>query len=149
MASQASVLGLRDPARALKVVAAARAIKTRDGGDFPPFFRARADRAQAVAEAVLGQQAAALWKEGSRLDREDAIALAFGTAASRPVPVSGLSGREQEVARLVADGLANKTIAAQLHLSVRTVESHIRHVLTKLGLSNRTQLATWARDRLP
>ena len=65
------------------------------------------------------------------------------------MPVSGLSGREQEVARLVADGLANKTIAAQLHLSVRTVESHVRHVLTKLGLTNRTQLATWARERLP
>jgi DNA-binding CsgD family transcriptional regulator len=31
---------------------------------------------------------------------------------------------------------------------VRTVETHIRHVLTKLGLLNRTQLATWARDRL-
>ena len=89
LASQASVLALRDPARALKVVAAARAIKTRDGGDFPPVFRARADRAQAVAEAALGQQAAAFWKEGSRLDREEAIALAFGTPASRPVPSAG------------------------------------------------------------
>jgi DNA-binding NarL/FixJ family response regulator len=62
--------------------------------------------------------------------------------------MSGLSGREQEVARLVADGLANKEIAARLHLSVRTVETHIRHVLAKLGLLNRVQLATWARDRL-
>jgi DNA-binding NarL/FixJ family response regulator len=50
------------------------------------------------------------------------------------------------VVRLVADGLANKAIAAQLHLSVRTVESHVRHVLAKVGLSNRTQLAKWARE---
>jgi DNA-binding CsgD family transcriptional regulator len=148
LASQASVLAVRDSRRALKVVAAARAIKTRDGGDFPAFFRMRADHAEAVAEAAVGEEAAACWKEGTRLDREEAIALAFGNAASRPAPVSGLSEREQEVARLVADGLANKTIAAQLHVSVRTVESHVRHVLTKLGLSNRTQLATWARDRL-
>ena len=48
--------------------------------------------------------------------------------------------------RLVADGLANKAIAAELHLSVRTVESHVRHVLAKAGLSNRTQLAKWARE---
>jgi DNA-binding NarL/FixJ family response regulator len=50
------------------------------------------------------------------------------------------------VVRLVADGLANKAIATQLHLSVRTVESHVRHVLAKAGLSNRTQLAKWARE---
>ena len=49
--------------------------------------------------------------------------------------------------RLVADGLANKAIGSRLHLSVRTVESHVRHVLQKLGLENRTQLATWARER--
>ena len=149
LASQASVLRTRNPTRALKVVAAARAIKTRDGGDFPPFFRARADDAQAVAESALGQEAEAIAREGTRLDLDQAMAVAFGGAASSRGPVNGLSGREQEVAQLVADGLANKTIAAQLHLSVRTVESHVRHALSKLGLSNRTQLATWARDRLP
>jgi predicted ATPase/DNA-binding CsgD family transcriptional regulator len=148
LASQASVIARRDPARALKVVAAARAIKARVGSDFPPFFRERADQVRAAAESALGADAAALWKEGFGLDRDEAIALAFGMPASRPSTVSGLSGREQEVARLVADGLANKEIAARLYLSVRTVETHIRHVLTKLGLLNRTQLATWARDRL-
>jgi DNA-binding NarL/FixJ family response regulator len=59
-----------------------------------------------------------------------------------------VSARELEVVRLVADGLANKAIAAQLHLSVRTVESHVRHVLAKAGVSNRTQLATWAREHI-
>jgi non-specific serine/threonine protein kinase len=148
LASQASVIARRDPARALKVVAAARAIKSRAGSDFPPFFRERADQVRAGAAGAVGADADALWQEGFGLDRDEAIALAFGTVVSRPPTVSGLSGREQEVARLVADGLANKEIAARLHLSVRTVETHVRHVLTKLGLLNRTQLATWARERL-
>ena len=72
------------------------------------------------------------------------MALAFGDGRPRPASPSGLSGRELEVAALVADGLANKAIAARLVLSVRTVESHVRHALAKLGLDNRTQLATWA-----
>jgi len=53
-----------------------------------------------------------------------------------------------EVAGLVAEGLANKAIAARLHLSVRTVESHVRHALAKTRLENRTQIATWARERI-
>jgi non-specific serine/threonine protein kinase len=59
-----------------------------------------------------------------------------------------LSARELEVAHLVAGGLTNKAIAARLHLSVRTVEVHVRHTLAKLGLVNRTQLATWAREHM-
>jgi DNA-binding NarL/FixJ family response regulator len=86
--------------------------------------------------------------DGTRLGIHDAIALAFGASRPRAAAPAGLSGRELEVVRLVADGLANKPIAAQLHLSVRTVESHVRHVLAKAGLSNRTQLATWARDHI-
>jgi DNA-binding NarL/FixJ family response regulator len=76
---------------------------------------------------------------------DDVVALAFGVSKRPPAAPGGLSARELEVAWLVADGLANKAIAARLHLSVRTVESHVRHVLIKLGLDNRTQLATWAR----
>jgi DNA-binding NarL/FixJ family response regulator len=79
---------------------------------------------------------------------DDAVALAFGAASSRPAGPGGLSARELEVASLVAAGLANKAIASRLHLSVRTVETHVRHALQKLGLENRTQLATWARERI-
>jgi non-specific serine/threonine protein kinase len=52
------------------------------------------------------------------------------------------------VVRLVAHGLPNKAIAAQLHLSVRTVESHVRHALAKTRLTNRTQLASWAHEHI-
>lgn len=77
------------------------------------------------------------------------IARAFGTTTRREVTPSGLSLREGEVAQLVAQGLSNKEIAARMHLSVRTVESHVRNVLARLALSNRTQLATWTRQRFP
>ncbi|MFD0585509.1 ATP-binding protein [Dactylosporangium darangshiense] len=58
-------------------------------------------------------------------------------------PRSALTRREEEIAGLVAQGLTSRAIAARLHLSERTVETHVQHILTKLGLANRTQLATW------
>lgn len=48
---------------------------------------------------------------------------------------------EARIARLVADGLSNKEIAAELHLSVRTVEGHISNILSKKGWSNRVEIA--------
>jgi DNA-binding NarL/FixJ family response regulator len=60
--------------------------------------------------------------------------------ASRDGP---LTRREWEVAELVAGGLTNREIAAALVLSERTAQNHVQHVLTKLGLSNRSQIAAW------
>jgi non-specific serine/threonine protein kinase len=148
LVGQAGVLAPRQPADALRVAAAAAAVRARIGGEFPRFYRARLDGVRATAEAALGEEAEAVWTEGARLGVDEAIALAFGEAGPRPVSTAGLSARELEVSELVADGLANKAIAARLQLSVRTVESHVRHALTKLALDNRTQLATWARDHV-
>ncbi len=143
----ASVLARRDPGTALRIAAAASAVRARVGGEFPPLVRARIDELQGDAEAALGAQAAAIWREGLHLTVHDAIALAFGTSRPRVASTDALSGREREVAALVAEGLTNKEIAGRLHLSVRTVESHVRHMLTRLGLVNRTQLASWMRQR--
>jgi DNA-binding CsgD family transcriptional regulator len=55
-----------------------------------------------------------------------------------------LSRREVEVAGAVARGLTNREIAAALHLSDRTVENHVQHILDKLGFSSRSQVAAWA-----
>ena len=56
---------------------------------------------------------------------------------------AGLTRREQEVAGLVAQGLSNRQVAAASHISERTVESHVQHILDKLGFTNRTQIAAW------
>ncbi|MBO0837861.1 MAG: helix-turn-helix transcriptional regulator, partial [Actinobacteria bacterium] len=60
----------------------------------------------------------------------------------------GLLGtREAEVARLVADGLSNKQIGARLFISERTVDSHVRSILNKLGFQSRAQIAAWVTAR--
>jgi predicted ATPase/DNA-binding CsgD family transcriptional regulator len=143
---QAGLIARRDPAVALRVTAAAVSVRVRVHGTFPGFFGERMKRIRAACEAALGTDADRIWAEGSRLGIEEAIALALSAPRPRAPGPAGLSTRELEVVRLVADGLANKAIATQLDLSVRTVESHVRHMLAKAGLSNRTQLARWARE---
>lgn len=143
---QAGLIGRRDPAKALMVLAAASAMRARVGGEFQPVYRERVERIRADAEAALRQDAARVWAEGVRLSLDDAIGVAFGEVKRKSSSPAGLSARELEVARLVAEGLTNKAIAARLHLSVRTVESHVRHVLTKLALHNRTEVAAWAQQ---
>jgi DNA-binding NarL/FixJ family response regulator len=58
-----------------------------------------------------------------------------------------LSPREQEVMRLIARGYTYREAATRLHLSVKTVETHVSAVLRKLQLSNRRELSAWATDR--
>jgi predicted ATPase/DNA-binding CsgD family transcriptional regulator len=71
------------------------------------------------------------------------------TAAERaavldgPAPPGPLTSREHEIALLVAAGLSNRDVAYQLMISKRTVDAHIEHIFTKLGVSSRVQLATW------
>ncbi len=61
-----------------------------------------------------------------------------------PEPVGGLSAREQEVLRLVAQGLSNAEIAERLHIGVTTVKTHITSLMTKTGSPNRVRLALFA-----
>jgi DNA-binding CsgD family transcriptional regulator len=58
----------------------------------------------------------------------------------RPSP---LTPREHEVAELVGQGFTNREIAERLVLSERTAQNHVQHILTKLALSNRSQIAVW------
>jgi predicted ATPase/DNA-binding CsgD family transcriptional regulator len=58
----------------------------------------------------------------------------------------GLTGREREVAMLIGQGKSNIEIATELVVSKRTVETHVSHILSKLGLSNRAQVTRWAID---
>jgi DNA-binding NarL/FixJ family response regulator len=60
--------------------------------------------------------------------------------------LAGLSDREQDVVRAIGQGKSNAELAAELHLSVATVKAHVSHILTKLDLDNRTQIALLAHD---
>ena len=86
------------------------------------------------------------------MSREAAISLALGESAQVAVAVSSNAGagplgkREADVARLVADGLSNKQIGARLLISERTVETHVRSILNKLGLNSRAQVAVWVTE---
>jgi DNA-binding CsgD family transcriptional regulator len=55
--------------------------------------------------------------------------------------IAALTGRELEIAHLVVDRRTNPEIAAELYLSLKTIESHMRNIFRKLGVSNRVQLA--------
>jgi len=58
-----------------------------------------------------------------------------------------LTAREQEVMRLIARGYTYREVASRIHLSVKTIETHVSAVLRKLQLSNRHELTAWAADR--
>ncbi len=74
----------------------------------------------------------------------------FATSSSaEPVDaeLDQLTAREREVLRYIARGYAYKEVAHELHISVKTVETHVSAVLRKLQLSSRYELTRWATDR--
>ncbi len=77
----------------------------------------------------------------------DAFGAGLGEIAATDDELDRLSAREQEVMRMIARGYAYKEVAAELFLSVKTVETHVSNVLRKLQLSNRHELTAWALSR--
>jgi DNA-binding NarL/FixJ family response regulator len=96
-----------------------------------PSELARAIRAAQRGEAIIDPTAAAR------------LVQAFADSARAPEP-ERLTRREREVLELIAAGRSNKRIALELGISERTVKSHVRNVLGKLGLTDRTQVAMHA-----
>lgn len=81
------------------------------------------------------------------LDPKAARVLLAGLGRRRAA--TALSPREEEVLRLVAQGLANKQIARRLQITERTVKAHLTRVFDRIGVADRTQAALWAREHLP
>ena len=106
----------------------------------PAIDRLRTVMAPAEADGLLA--------EGAAMAIEQALEEALGgcVPTEPPLPALGLSRREWEVASLVAEGMSNGEIARRLYISPRTAQSHVGHVLDKLALQNRTQLAAWMAD---
>ena len=138
------------PREALRLAGAAIAYSETNEFTLPDVLQALLDRWLGPARQAVGEATAArLIAEGRRMPFPAAVARALAVepepaepSATRPL----LTRREAEVAALVARGHTNRDIADQLSLSVRTVEVHVDHVLTKLGFHTRTELAAWAHE---
>jgi DNA-binding CsgD family transcriptional regulator len=147
----AALLGRFD--EALEHYATAVTINTRIGArpfvalarlDWADALRGRAAPGDIAAALVLAGQAAA---ETRRLDMPGHFARASELVRQLRQAVAAqdpLTRREHEIAELVSAGLTNRAIADRLVLSERTVEGHVRNMLAKLQLANRTELAAWA-----
>lgn len=111
--------------------------------------------AQKVREAVGDEELDAAFAEGAAYSFEQAVTLALGeqdTGEHRRGAHAGtaspdvLTRREHEIAHLLAEGLSNKDVATRLVISQRTVESHVDHILSKLGMTSRAQVASWVAE---
>jgi len=139
--------------RAALLLGAGAALWQELGITLAPYWQGYHDDCEAVARADLGEaRFEANWEKGFALSRQSALAAALEeslpdddrtpTAATEEDRFE-LTERELEVARLVADGLSNPAIAATLFISRATVKTHVSHILRKLALDSRVQLANW------
>jgi DNA-binding CsgD family transcriptional regulator len=115
---------------------------------------ARLDLAQCLARMnrhvdaadVLEQANARAQEMGSPslVARADGIAKSSRGRDREKEPWRPLTVREFEVARLIAEGMTNAQIGAELSVSPKTVSAHVEHILAKLGVARRTEVAAWA-----
>ncbi len=152
LAAAAIVGGM--PTAGTRLFAAAEAIRGQRAGSVWPAKRMEVDRYLDQARARLpeaefqSEQAA-----GRAMSLEQAIEYARNLPLSPEVaPASvaiseGLTSREQEIAELIAKGSSNREIAGRLVISPRTVEKHIGNILSKLGLTSRSQIVRWFMKR--
>jgi DNA-binding NarL/FixJ family response regulator len=139
---------------AARLLGAAETARTTTGITLLPQFVLSLPATEERVAATLGEtRFRAEIAAGRQLTRATAITLALGepaepqTAGREATAPTPLSARETEIARLVSDGLTNKQIASRLFLSDRTVDSHVSHILTKIGCTSRAQIATWVTAR--
>jgi DNA-binding CsgD family transcriptional regulator len=103
-----------------------------------------------VRDALGANDFEAVWSEGAALSIAEAVAYAQRGRGERKRATSGwasLTRAELDVVKLVSEGLGNKEVAARLFISPRTVQAHLTHVYTKVGLTSRVQLAQEATRR--
>jgi predicted ATPase/DNA-binding CsgD family transcriptional regulator len=153
-----------DPTAAVRLEGAAGALRDQIGPVTSASAQVRLDRALGMARRLVGEQSAArLLAEGARLGVPDAVsaAIALATAAAEqhdasavssetgagPVPAGALlTPREAQIADLIARGLSNRAIAAELVISPATAARHVANIFAKLGVTSRAQVAAWTAE---
>jgi len=144
---------LGDWAQATIAVGVADSLSERIGGQPYPALQAAVDAISAKAAAELGATAGPLRQAGRAAGRADQISAALGLAAEpappHPQQEPPLTKREYEITQLIATGLTNRQIAERLFIAQRTVDTHVAHILAKLGCSNRAQVAALTSARRP
>jgi len=130
---------------AARLFGAAEAIRARAGAVRFKIYDAGYEAAVAALRDALGEgDFDSAWAEGAAMSTDEAIAYAQRGRGERRRPASGwasLTPTERDVVRLVSEGLGNNDIATRLFVSPRTVQTHLTHVYSKLGLTSRVQLA--------
>jgi predicted ATPase/DNA-binding CsgD family transcriptional regulator len=142
----------RDAGRALILLGAAEAVRSTISVLLPPALGEYHGAAvRAASELMPEPVAAAALARGAAMTPAEAVRFALGetapSGAALPAPAGAppvLTHRELDVAALVAQGLSNSQIAAALVISSRTAETHVAHIMTKLGFSTRSQIAAWS-----
>ena len=144
----AAVSAEANPGWAAKLFGAADALLSAAGYRLEPFNRRDIDHYVTVAKEKLGEDAFKVaWEKGASMTLAQARAYALSAEGRAPMlgaKADRLSARERQVASLLAEGLTNRAIASRLLVAERTVDTHVEHILNKLGFSSRTQIATWA-----
>ncbi len=141
-----------DARRAAHLLGGAKTNWDATGASLFEAFKTYRDRCETESRSALGGSFDAAFQKGAEMSLEEAVAYALEETIKRPPAKAepktstSLSRRELEIARLVAGGLSNKEIAAKLVLSERTAETHVRHILNKLGFRSRSEVAAWAAD---
>jgi predicted ATPase/DNA-binding CsgD family transcriptional regulator/DNA-binding XRE family transcriptional regulator len=155
------IIGIADAAmgnaaRAAVLFAGAAAIEETTSPTWQSHWLEAYQRADAAAREALGPRFAELHAFGLALAEAEVVKVALLAATAVPLPDrgsgggagqarrgGGLTSREAQVSELITEGLTSQQIATRLGISKRTADAHAEHIMTKLGVRTRAQVAAW------